>query len=280
MVLLLLAVAVVVALAVVLYAARSAWRRSVRRELCDLLREGHPEVAIVSESQASLELKTPDGGSGTLYLGNLYAGLAAGPSDPEARREAIRSFLESALSQRAEASQPLRLDVHGDRLLPRLQPEGFLAQAGAEDTLLQVPSGISGLVTVFVLDSEQSVMYLTLSRLAELGIDTAALAERALANLRRKTPDSPVRDAVERGHVVMLKAGDSFDATRLLLVPEMLRDGEQLAAVIPDRETLGLLPVPPDGDWSGIRKLARAPASPYTLLDRPLRVTNAGFEIA
>jgi hypothetical protein len=77
----------------------------------------------------------------------------------------------------------------------------------------------------------------------------------------------------------MCKVGDTFDATRLLLVPEMLNEGEALAIVIPDRDTLGLLPVPADGNWAPIRKLARTPASPYTLLDKPLRATRDGFEV-
>lgn len=163
--------------------------------------------------------------------------------------------------------------------MPRLQPEGFLAGGDAKDPLVRAPSGIPGLVTVFVLDSEASVLYLTESRLAELELDAAGLRDHAFRNLLRVTPEQPVRSAVEGGALVMLKAGDSFDATRLLLVPQMLRPGEELAAFIPDRETLGLLAVPVDGDWKGIRKLARTPASPYALLDRPLRVRSDGFEI-
>jgi hypothetical protein len=59
-----------------------------------------------------------------------------------------------------------------------------------------------------------------------------------------------------------------------------LRDGEELVAVVPDRETLGLLPLPSEEGWAAVRKLARTPASPYRLLDRPLSVTRAGFALA
>lgn len=268
--------AFLVAAIAVLLAARAAWRGAVRSELRALLAGAHPDIEVTAESSDRLELKLPDGETGTMYLGNLYTMLAAEGTDEAARHESIRTFVESVLSQQAEASQPLRMEEHGDRLMPRLQPEGFLAQADSKDPLVRAASGIPGLVTVFVLDSAQSVMYLTESRLRELGIDADVLRERALANLRRVTSESPVRDAVERRNVVMFKAGDTFDATRLLLVPEMLRDGEELAAVIPDRDTLGLMPVP--GDWAGVRQLARTPASPYTLLERPLRVTRGGFE--
>lgn len=251
----------------------------MRRELRAVIQEAHPEIEVTAESESHLALKLAGGETGTLFLANVYSGLAQALNDPAVRREAMRAFVESALSQQAEAGQPLSMAAHGSRLMPRLQPEDFLASGDAKDPLVRAPSGIPGLVTVFVLDGESSVMYLTESRLGELEIDAGGLREHAFRNLLRVTPEQPIRSAVEGGALVMLKAGDSFDATRLLLVPQMLRPGEELAAFIPDRETLGLLAVPVDGDWKGIRKLARTPASPYALLDRPLRVRSDGFEI-
>jgi hypothetical protein len=107
------------------------------------------------------------------------------------------------------------------------------------------------------------------------------LHERALANLRRSFPALVVRSVAETRQVSAIRAGDSFDATRLLLVPGELQEGEELAALIPDRETLVLAPPPDDGDWGALRKLARtSAASPYTLCDRPLRVTRRGISPA
>ena len=78
-----------------------------------------------------------------------------------------------------------------------------------------------------------------------------------------------------------VKAMDSFDAARVLLVPNHLREGEAVAAAIPDRDTLFLAPLPADGDWNGMRKLARTRGgSGYHLLNQPLKITRDGFEIA
>ncbi len=261
--------------------ARSNWRRSVRRQVVELLRQRHPEVTVVKETAAFLEVRFADGGSGTLGLLNLYTGLAMGPREAEAHAEAMRAFVDGALSSTREAAQPLSLDAHGDRLLPRLADAGFANDASAQgQPLVQKATGVEGLVTVYVLDTEQAVMYLGEDRLAELGLDADALHERALANLARHPITETVRGVVERREVAVVKLGDSFDAARLLLVPDALRDGEELVAVVPDRETLGLLPLPSEEGWAAVRKLARTPASPYRLLDRPLRVTRAGFALA
>ena len=272
-------VAAAVLVVLLLKTARSAWRRSVRAELLALLKEKHPDVQVLEERESTLELQMPGDTRGTLNLDNLYEGLAMGTPTAEERHQAIASFAEGCLRQVAEMNAPLRLDTHGDRLLPRLMPEAMLRQAPGGEALPHTPSGIPGLMTTYVLDSEMSVMYLTDSHRRELDLELPALHERALANLRRTFPALVVGESVEQQKVSVMKAGDTFDATRLLLVPEQLQDGEALAAAIPDRETLVLAPLPPDGAWDPLRKVARSPASPYTLLDRPLVVRRSGFEL-
>lgn len=271
--------AVVAGLLALLFWARASWRASVRQRLLAILKQKHPEIEVVSERSAQIELRLPDGSTGTLMLDNLYSGLAAGASDAEAQGEAIAAFVAGVLSQHAESMKPLSLAEHSGRLLPRLVPEGFAREAATPDPIPASASGIPGLETVYVLDGDASVMYLTESRLAELGLGLPELHALALENLRLNFPALVVRGVVEKGTVNMLKVGDSFDATRLLLVPGCLEEGEALAAVVPDRETLGLLPIPPDGDWEPIRRLARTPASPYAVLDRPVRVTREGFTV-
>ena len=84
--------------------------------------------------------------------------------------------------------------------------------------------------------------------------------------------------------VVAVHTGDSFDAARLLLVPEALKPGEAVQAAVPDRDLLILSPVPADGDWTRSRAAAKAaygdsaPGVP-DLLDRPILVTRGGFEL-
>ena len=74
-----------------------------------------------------------------------------------------------------------------------------------------------------------------------------------------------------------VKLMDSFDAARLLLVPQVLEPEEALVAIVPDRDTLFLAPLPRDENWSSLRRLAHATDGP-ALLDRPLKVTRVGFE--
>jgi uncharacterized protein YtpQ (UPF0354 family) len=260
--------------------ARSSWRRSVRQQVRELLRAQDPDAELVKETETTLELRFADGTTGTLGLSNLYTGLAMGPREPEAQQEAIRAFVSGALASLRESGQPLSLERHGERLLPRLAEPGFASDAAAQGKpLVHRETSVPGLVTLYVLDGAESVMYLGQERLQELGIDAEALHARALANLARRPIADVVRGVVEQRQLAMVKLGDSYDATRLLLVPGALQEGEELVAVVPDRETLGLMPVPSADAWGPVRKLARTPASPYRLLDRPLRVTREGFSV-
>jgi hypothetical protein len=263
-------------LLLLLFRARAAWRRFVRDEARGVL-AARTDVRIVGETAEAFELAIGDS-RGTLFLGNLYAGLAQGPRDEAAQRAAIREFVENALSTPAEGLGVLDLERDGPRLMPRLFPRASLAQAPDGGDLPHRDSGLPGLVVAYVLDGDKAVMYLTARHLEELKLDLEALDTRAMANLRRTFPGAVVRHAVEKASFQMIKAGDSFDATRLLLVPEHLEAGESLVALIPDRETLALTPAEAK-DLDGLRKLARTPASPYTLLDQPVRVTRDGFEL-
>ena len=77
----------------------------------------------------------------------------------------------------------------------------------------------------------------------------------------------------------MIKSGDTYDAARLLLVQQHLEPGEEIAALIPDRDTLALMPVPENEDWSNLAELARTPGGDRILLQAPLRVTADRIEV-
>lgn len=272
----LVALAALALLVFLLFRARAAWRGFVRREVRAALLE-RDGVAVAREGEDVFEIRIGEA-SGTLYLGNLFAGLAASPRDEAAQKAMIREFVAGALSSPAEGLAGLDLERDGDRLMPRLFPRDSLTQAPAGGPLPHRESGLPGLVVTYVLDSEKAVMYLTAKHLEELKLDLEGLHGRAMANLRRTFPGAVVRHAVEKGSFQMVKAGDSFDATRLLLVPEHLEAGEEVFAVVPDRETLALVRAE-GADLDGLRKLAKTKASPYTLMDRPIRVKKDGFEV-
>lgn len=269
--------AALVLLSALLYAARAAFRRAVREELVAYLAEAHPEVRVTGRPGDALTLAVA-GGEGTMYLDKVYAGVAAlRPDSPEGRRRVFSEFADALLS--VPPAEKLDLAEHGDRLLPRLVDGAFLAELPPDAAdLPRTPLGDTGLLVVYVLDHDEAVAYLTRPQLEDLGLDVAALHDRALENLGRRFPAEAARRAIEeatggRG-LSVLKSGDSYDAARLLLLPRHLREGEVVAAAVPDRDTLAVAPVP-EGDWTPLRKLAGLASGPV-LLDRPLRVTREG----
>ena len=101
----------------------------------------------------------------------------------------------------------------------------------------------------------------------------------ALENLGRTFGPEPVRKTLSENSITMIKCLDSYDAARLLLLPGYLQPGEALAALVPDRDTLTILPLPGGGNWAPLAELAKSAASDHLLLDRPLRVTCDGFGV-
>jgi uncharacterized protein YtpQ (UPF0354 family) len=133
---------------------------------------------------------------------------------------------------------------------------------------------------VLVLDSKNSVAYLQTSQLSELGlVDPAAALEVAKENLARSFKGEVVREAIEKNNLVVGKSADTYDAARLLLVPAHLKQGETLAAMIPDRDTLVLTRIPADDNWAGLTKLAKTAAGD-PLFRKPIVVTAHGFSEA
>jgi hypothetical protein len=171
------------------------------------------------------------------------------------------------------------LERDGSRLLPRLVPAGFFAGLPpfASD-MPRTPLGDTGLFVVYVLDNQRHVAYLTAKQLGQLGLTVEALHEKCLANLRARFSDEAVRKVLGASSIAAFKTGDTFDAARVLLVPSLLADGEALIALLPDRDTLLLAPLPGADGLAQLRALARK-RSGDLLLDVPLKVTRAGFEL-
>jgi hypothetical protein len=278
------ALVILAVVAVVFYARRAArgWRAGFRGEFIAHLKRAAPEFEVVAERDDELEIRGPNGSTGTLRLDRLYAEGAKIPSGEAAARDDLFGHFARALREGGSIDA---LDAERDRarVMPRIVADDFLEGLRADGmrstgkTLPAVPTGVPGLSLVFVLDSETSVAYLTDDLLAELKLAPGDALAMAKENLGRSVDVVPiVRSVLEKGALVMVKSFDSYDAARVLLVPACLAEGQELAAVIPDRDTLGLTRAPADGDWSGLRKLARTPAGDV-LWREPLRVTRNGI---
>ena len=142
-----------------------------------------------------------------------------------------------------ETVHDLALDPARDRpkVLPRLLTDAVLAamrrHPGAA-SLPSWPSGVAGLSVVLVLDREASVAYLTDAHLRNLDLAEDEALAVAKANLARTFARATVRSAVADGKSInVVKSFDTFDAARLLLVPDYLEEGESLAADHPATAT-------------------------------------------
>jgi len=265
---------------VVMGLALASFRRRVRLQFVDFLREVYPQFEVVGQSMLKLDVKTPEGATGEMYLRGLYAAIAEAKAgvEPLARRPVFEHFASSILSDFEEQTRELELGRDGDRVMPRLVTGEFIAALPRDHELPRRPVTDTGLFVVYVLDHPQRVTYLTRKHADELGLADAALHERALVNLRKTgSGEKSTRQAVEERSLVVVKALDTYDAVRVLLVPEHLRDGEGLVAGVPDRDTLVLVALPRD-------KAKELPMTPdntdHLLLGKPLWVTKDGVELA
>jgi hypothetical protein len=170
-------------------------------------------------------------------------------------------------------------EVDRSKILPRLVTAEFVARANTNNDLPHRPLGETGLFVAYVEDGENSVRFVMGPLVEEACMDEEGLYQLAVENLGQTFNFAALRESQPDLGITTIKCGDSFDAARLLLIPKDLRPGEAVAALVPDRDTLTLTPVPADGNWSPLVELARIPASEHLLLDRPLKVTSAGFEV-
>lgn len=250
-------------LVVLLRMSMRSWRAGVRGQLRAWLGQHRREWRIEAETERQLVLQVPGLGPVTSPLLALYNAVAVNKTEPAEKQFEI--FASALLEGAQSLGKP-----DPANLRPRLVPTAKLSSfpAGTPST----PIGETGLAAVYVIDSKHSVLYVDAALGALLGLDAAGLHQRSLDNLRASLPAQAVRGALA-GNVQVFKLGDTYDAARLLLVPSLLGEGEEVAAGVPDRDTLLLAPVPKD--WAALAR-ANTPAG-ETLLLRPLRISSAGI---
>jgi hypothetical protein len=177
-----------------------------------------------------------------------------------------------------DTSGPLMLSAHGSRIKPLLIPRQFLNAAVPSP---QTPIPSLGLVVVYALDLPRNPGFLLKQDRKELGTETSELHRLALDNLRQDFPRQLVVDALAGEQGAAFQAKDYFNAARLLLVPEFLEPKQELIALIPHRDILVLIPGTFRHDEGKLRDSVRALecGNHPPLLDRPVLVTQSGFEI-
>jgi hypothetical protein len=253
------------------------YRTNIRNQFLAYLAAEHPELKIGEVTSDSVVITTEEGGEGTLFLDRLYSeSHSIEVDDEDAHRELFARFAGTIIEGQGALS--VDADRDRDRVFPRIVRSDWAEEAAKQvgsDPLPSLPLGPEGLDVVFVLDNENSVAYLQSEQLTDLGISPEDALDLAKENLGRSFRPEAIRPVLDESAMSVVKSEDTYDAARLLLIPGALRDGESIAALIPDRDTLVLTPVPEDGDWASLAKLAKSPDGD-PLWTEPLVVTSTG----
>jgi uncharacterized protein YtpQ (UPF0354 family) len=200
----------------------------------------------------------PSGGENTFGLENLYRRLR--DEDQDRWPELIRSHLATLDMSSGVLWGDIDLKTIADRLLPRLRPDTRDSEA---ERLLWFQSVGAGIAFILVIDSADSMRYVTAEMIEKSGGSGEEWAERALTNLRRHTPADYFERINDRTDILWGHCNDAYDAARALILDAVLPDAAELGCfvAVPTRDFLLALPV-------------SAPALAQTRL---LKALSAGF---
>jgi hypothetical protein len=200
--------------------------RVVRREFGQYLREQHSEFEVVGERQGNLVVRHKDGAEKIWEMADVYAAVGGLPgmgADAAARRRIYVRATDQLLNPKPDRSQPLSMATHGESIKLHLVTAEFYRQAAPPSGAPHKPvPGLGGLLAVYVLDLADGPCYLSEQDRGILGIDAAEMHRLALEHLRRDFPRRMVSDVLTGGNPSGIQFQDSFNAARLLLIPEYL----------------------------------------------------------
>jgi hypothetical protein len=155
-----------------------------------------------------------------------------------------RLVLEMIRSVPADAIESVPLAEVAERILVRIGPPmGPVGEPEKEvwfEPLLGKHLGLT-----LVVDHANTMSYVSLGQLAESGREARVWLERALDNLRQRTPPDVAQVVHEESGLLQCEVGDAYDSSRALildrLLPEYQENGYFVA--IPGRDQLLVLPV-------------------------------------
>jgi uncharacterized protein YtpQ (UPF0354 family) len=252
-----------------------SWKAMIRKEIITYIREKHPEIEIVSEKKKAIVVKFGDEQAEGL-LGKIYDSCAKSRS-PEARQAIYEEYI-TALKDGPKNNETISLETHGSKIMPRLITQKSLEKLCRVDEIPNRPFACTDLLIVYVLDYQQSVVYISAKQLMQMGIHEDQLYEIAIANIEKTFPAQAIKNVLEKQTLSAIKMMDSYDAARILALPKFLPEGVEVVALIPDKDILAVTTVPVDGDWNKLKKLARTPSG-KPLCENPLIVSRNGFRV-
>jgi Protein of unknown function (DUF1444) len=170
-----------------------------------------------------------DGQETAVSLHELYRHADA-PADAFTRT--IKSLLGDIREVGLDRVGDLDFAAAAPLLMPQIRSRSWLEQRGAfgDSGLVHTPLA-SDLVTVYVLDQANDMVFVCREHLRRWRKEVADLHHLAVANLARRSAPIP---EVASGEGMLLQSQDGYDAARILLLDR--RDG--LLVAIPDRDSL------------------------------------------
>ena len=176
----------------------------------------------------------------TIGLENIYRRCRREP-----RKEwpaVVAEFLKAVGAADDPKSVPENLAAVADRLLVRIGPP---LHVGGDAKVWSRQLGDTGLFANLVIDFPDRMAYVTEELVTNSGRPGTEWLDRALANLRDKSPPDCLKVIDDDTGLHASNAGDSYDSSRALildtLLPEFAADG--CFAALPSRDQLFVLPV-------------------------------------
>jgi hypothetical protein len=187
----------------------------------------------------AVECADQGGREQVLGLENLYRRLRR-----EDRSEWPRLILEMIRSVPADSAETVALAEVAERILVRVGPP--LGPVGERDKEVWFqPLMGKHLGLTLVIDHPNTMSYINLEQLAESGRDASVWLERALDNLRQRTPPDIARVVHDESGLIQCEVGDAYDSSRSLILDHLLPEHQDNGyfVAIPGRDQLLVLPV-------------------------------------
>jgi hypothetical protein len=193
--------------------------------------------AVINWEQNGVHIRPAGGEPQYMGLINLYRRAKA--ADAGEWPEMIREFIERTGTTKT-LNIPDDLGTVADRIRPRLGRPFDRTQAHPWG----IPLPGTGLEITLVLDFPQTMAYVTDEMLKKSRKKGEDLLDVALENLRTATPGDYFERASDELDIYIGSLGDAYDATRSLLIEELMPDSPAgYWVAIPSREELAVWPV-------------------------------------
>jgi len=187
----------------------------------------------------AVECLDQNGREQVLGLENLYRRLRG-----EERTEWPKLIVEMLHNVPVEASETTALGDVAERVLVRLGPPMSRLGDPEKEVWFQPLLGKHFGLTL-VIDHPNAMSYVNQGQLAASGEDAATWLERALENLRQRTPRDAAQVVHEESGLLQCQIGDAYDSSRALILDWLLPEHQENGCfvAVPGRDQLLVLPV-------------------------------------